>query len=98
VATAFLEWQNACVEAVRAVYDEVGDKVDDGKVRDVLSEKGLIKDKRAMPFVQAFKVGLFLFQVVWACLFNFLTPCFVETHGAVWCTDSVPSDAAVLGS
>jgi len=64
VATAFPEWQNACVEAVRAAYDEVGDKVDDGKVRDVLSEKGLIKDKRAMPFVQAFKVGVFLFQVV----------------------------------
>ena len=57
VATAFPEWQNTCVEAVKVAYDEVADKVDDGKVRDVLSEKGLIKDKRAMPFVQAFKVG-----------------------------------------
>jgi len=75
VATAFPEWQNACVEVVRAVYDEVGDKVDDGKVRDVLSEKGLIKNKRAMPFVQAFKVGVFIVQVVGACLFESFSDC-----------------------
>jgi len=55
VATAFPEWQNTCVDAVRAAWDEKVDKVDDGTVREVLTEKGLIKDKRAMPFVQAFK-------------------------------------------
>ncbi|KAF8064193.1 hypothetical protein FPV67DRAFT_1584778 [Lyophyllum atratum] len=55
VATAFPEWQDACVQAVKESYAEEADKVDDAKVRDLLTERGLIKDKRAMPFVQAFK-------------------------------------------
>ncbi|GLB44645.1 putative class-I aminoacyl-tRNA synthetase family protein [Lyophyllum shimeji] len=55
VATAFPEWQDVCVQAVKEAYAEEADKVDDAKVRDILTEKGLIKDKRAMPFVQAFK-------------------------------------------
>lgn len=56
VATAFPEWQDICVEAVKAAYQADADKVDDVKVRELLTEKGLIKDKRVMPFVQAFKV------------------------------------------
>ena len=68
VATAFPEWQNTCVEAVRAAYDEVADKVDNGKVRDVLSEKGLIKDKRAMPLCRPSRLVVL---ICGACLFNF---------------------------
>lgn len=61
VATAFPEWQDACVQAVKDAYVESADKVDDGKVREILTQRGLIKDKRAMPFVQLFKVrGLFI--------------------------------------
>ncbi|KAF8235841.1 leucyl-tRNA synthetase [Tricholoma matsutake] len=55
VATAFPEWQDVCVQAVQQAYVKEEDRVDDVKVREVLTEKGLIKDKRAMPFVQAFK-------------------------------------------
>ncbi|KAG6855427.1 hypothetical protein H0H87_003027 [Tephrocybe sp. NHM501043] len=55
VATTFPEWQDSCVEAVKEAYDEQTDKVDDAKVKTLLTERGLIKDKRAMPFVQAFK-------------------------------------------
>ncbi|KAG9311057.1 hypothetical protein JVU11DRAFT_8960 [Chiua virens] len=55
VATRFPEWQETCVQAVREAYSETEDKVDDVKVRAILTERGLIKDKRAMPFVQAFK-------------------------------------------
>ncbi|KAL1720389.1 hypothetical protein EV715DRAFT_262713 [Schizophyllum commune] len=55
VATSFPEWQDACVSAVQEAYDAAADKVDDAKVRALLTERGLIKDKRAMPFVQAFK-------------------------------------------
>ncbi|KAG6860497.1 hypothetical protein C0995_010483 [Termitomyces sp. Mi166 len=55
VATAFPEWQDTCVQAVKDAYDEQMDKVDDAKVKVMLMERGLIKDKRAMPFVQAFK-------------------------------------------
>ncbi|KAF9238326.1 hypothetical protein BU15DRAFT_88395 [Melanogaster broomeanus] len=55
MATRFPEWQDACVQAVKESYSEAEDKVDDVKVRAILIDKGLIKDKRVMPFVQAFK-------------------------------------------
>ncbi|KAH9929466.1 leucine-tRNA ligase [Fomitopsis serialis] len=55
VTTDFPEWQNQCVEAVKEAYVPEDDKVDDVKVRELLTKRGLIKDKRAMPFVQLFK-------------------------------------------
>lgn len=58
VATSFPEWQDVCVGIVQEAYDKEGDKVDDAKVKELLIQKGLIKDKRAMPFIQAFKVCL----------------------------------------
>jgi leucyl-tRNA synthetase len=63
VATTFPEWQDVCVQAVRESYVKEEDRVDDVKVREVLTEKGLIKDKRAMPFVQVFKVRWWPFFV-----------------------------------
>jgi leucyl-tRNA synthetase len=57
VANSFPEWQDSCVAIVKEAYAEEADKVDDAKVRQLLTERRLIKDKRAMPFVQAFKVG-----------------------------------------
>lgn len=56
VATRFPEWQEICVQAIRKAYSEAEDTVDDVRVRAILTERGLIKDKRVMPFVQAFKV------------------------------------------
>jgi len=56
VATRFPEWQETCVQAVKEAYSEAEDKVNDARVRAILTERGLIKDKRVMPFVQAFKV------------------------------------------
>ncbi|THH16229.1 hypothetical protein EW146_g4378 [Bondarzewia mesenterica] len=55
VATRFPEWQDACVQAVKEAWDAEKDKVDDAKVRELLTQRGLIKEKRAMPFVQLFK-------------------------------------------
>ncbi|KZT05237.1 leucine-tRNA ligase [Laetiporus sulphureus 93-53] len=55
VAATFPEWQNQCVRAVKEAYVAEADKVDDVKVRELLTQQGLIKDKRVMPFVQAFK-------------------------------------------
>lgn len=55
VATRFPESQDACVQAVQAAWDPAAARVDDARVRAVLIERGLIKDKRAMPFVQLFK-------------------------------------------
>ena len=57
VATQFPEWQDQCVEAVKRSYMKEEDKVDDAGVKRILTENGLIKDKRAMPFVQLFKVN-----------------------------------------
>ena len=59
VATSFPQWQDACVQIIKEAYSAAADKVDDAKVRTLLTEKGLIKDKRAMPFIQAFKVRAF---------------------------------------
>ena len=56
VATRFPEWQDACVQAVQAAWAPETARVDDAKVRALLMERGMIKDKRAMPFVQLFKV------------------------------------------
>lgn len=58
VATEFPEWQNECVDIVKQACGANGDKVDDSKVKDLLVEKKLIKDKRVMPFIQMFKVGI----------------------------------------
>ena len=58
VATEFPEWQDTCVDIVKQAYIADENKVDDSKVKNLLVEKGLIKDKRAMPFIQMFKVGI----------------------------------------
>ena len=68
VATGFPAWQDACVQIVKDVYDPETEKVDDAKVRDLLKDRGLIKDKKAMPFIQAFKVST---ASLWSTLFPF---------------------------
>ncbi len=50
------------MQIIKDSYDQERDKVDDVKIRDLLKERGLIKDKRAMPFVQEFKVSVFLYE------------------------------------
>ena len=60
VAKEFPEWQNVSVGVVKEAWDEKEDKVDDAVVRAKLVENGLIKDKRVMPFIQAFKVRFYL--------------------------------------
>ncbi|KAH7103714.1 leucyl-tRNA synthetase [Auriculariales sp. MPI-PUGE-AT-0066] len=55
VASAFPEWQDASVQLVQDHYDAATGAVDDGKIREGLAKAGLMKDKRVMPFVQAFK-------------------------------------------
>jgi len=57
-ASRFPEWQNEYVGSVKEAYDGETQKVDDAKVREVLQKKGLLKGKRAMLFVQLFKVNL----------------------------------------
>ncbi|OCH88938.1 leucine-tRNA ligase [Obba rivulosa] len=55
VATSFPTWQDQCVQIVQDAYAPKAGKVDDAKVKQLLTERGLIKDKRAMPFIQLFK-------------------------------------------
>lgn len=56
VASSYPAWQDQCVEAVKEAYAPEAGKVDDVKIRELLTKRGLIKDKRAMPFVQMIKV------------------------------------------
>ena len=97
VATTFPEWQDICVQIVKEAYSKVDDKVDDSKVKQLLSERELIKDKRPMPFIQAFKVCHILWQgivmkTIWADILLSIS----ETHVTVWCRNSFPPYIALL--
>ncbi|CAO3622167.1 unnamed protein product [Cunninghamella echinulata] len=52
VASKFPEWQEECIAALKANYDAATGKFDDVKVRQELGAKGLLKNKKTMPFVQ----------------------------------------------
>ena len=54
VARKFPEWQTACVAVVEELW-KAGEANDEAKLRKTLGDRGLLKDKKAMPFVQAFK-------------------------------------------
>jgi leucyl-tRNA synthetase len=49
-ATKFPEWQEACLLALKENYNNGA--FDDAKVREVLGAQGVLKNKKAMPFVQ----------------------------------------------
>ncbi|CAG8715087.1 13378_t:CDS:10 [Dentiscutata erythropus] len=55
VATSFPEWQDIVVEAIKQNFNEDTKSFDDIKIRENLSEKGILKNKKTMPFVQEFK-------------------------------------------
>ncbi|KAJ1674812.1 cytosolic leucyl tRNA synthetase [Spiromyces aspiralis] len=55
VAADFPEWQTVAVDAVKENYDADSDKFDDAAIRAALGKKGLLKDKKVMPFVQEIK-------------------------------------------
>ncbi|GAN02209.1 leucyl-tRNA synthetase [Mucor ambiguus] len=50
VATKFPEWQEACLAAMKANYAD--GQFDDVKIRQELGAQGILKNKKAMPFVQ----------------------------------------------
>ena len=100
VASRFPEWQNECIEAVKEAYDSETQKVDDVKVREGLQRKELLKDKRAMPFIQLFKVGsvnpsplfFFFFLVPKVNPFRQRT----ETNATIWSGGCVQATALIL--
>ncbi|GAA5852819.1 hypothetical protein JCM5353_007630 [Sporobolomyces roseus] len=53
VAKGFPEWQEVAVEIVKGAWD--GEKVDDKKCKEELTSKGLIKEKKYMPFIAQLK-------------------------------------------
>ena len=59
VASTFPQWQNVAVEIVQKSFDRERERVDDNEVKKILSAQQLMKDKRMMPFIQAFKVRLY---------------------------------------
>lgn len=83
VAKEFPEWQNVSVKVVQESYDEKEDKVDDAAVRAKLVENGLIKDKRVMPFIQAFKVRFSAFySVSFELIVDFISQKRMAQYGA----------------
>ena len=75
------------VQAIKDSYSVEMDKVDGIKVRATLTENGVIKDKRAMPSIQAFKVRFD--HTSWGQLVC------VETHVGNWRQQCVPSNVAI---
>jgi leucyl-tRNA synthetase len=60
ISKGFPEWQEQAVAMVKDAFDSDAGTVDDGKLRAVLADKGLAKDKKVNPFIATFKVR-FLF-------------------------------------
>lgn len=56
VATKYPDWQETCIEILKGATDMNTGVVDDAKVREEITKKGLIKDKKTMPFVMNIKV------------------------------------------
>lgn len=59
LATSFPQWQDACVEALQESYSADSNKIDNAKLKQILGSKGLMKEKRAMPFCMLFAVRCF---------------------------------------
>jgi leucyl-tRNA synthetase len=60
VATSYPEWQSKVMEALKAESDASqaeGRAIDDKNLRAALDKAGLLKDKKAMPFLQTMKVS-----------------------------------------
>lgn len=60
VARRFPDWQTACVGIIEELW-KAGAANDEARLRKALADKGLTKEKKAMPFVQAFKVRVLSF-------------------------------------
>ncbi|TIC23753.1 leucyl-tRNA synthetase [Wallemia mellicola] len=54
-AKSYPAWQEQCVNFATECWTESDKTFDDGKLKNILIEKGLIKDKRIMPFIQSLK-------------------------------------------
>jgi len=63
VARTFPAWQEDAVAVVRAAWNAAEHKVDDAQVKQALVERGLIKDKRYMPFIAQLKKRIALVGV-----------------------------------
>lgn len=57
VASKFPEWQETSIEIMKGATNLETGAVDDAKVREEITKKGLIKDKKIMPFVMNVKVS-----------------------------------------
>jgi leucyl-tRNA synthetase len=65
VARRFPEWQDAAVSAVKEAYDEKTETVDRAKLKEVIIQRDLIKDKRVMPFCVQFEVRSMPARLLW---------------------------------
>ena len=54
-AKSYPQWQEQGVEIAKECWNENEKKFDDAKVKNILIERNLIKDKKMMPFIQLFK-------------------------------------------
>jgi len=58
VAKEFPAWQQKCLEIIKGVYNAENRSIDRSKLKDAVSQAGLAKDKRAMPFCVNFQANI----------------------------------------
>lgn len=94
VASSFPPWQDQSVAIAQGAYDATTGTIDDAKVKDELSQLGLLKDKRVMPFIQMLKVRAFSSDPPILSPNQFSA---LETDCADRCGDDLPTAALLLG-
>ena len=56
IASGFPEWQENAVAVVKRAYNEATGVVDDSQIKDELTSRGMLSEKKLMPFIALFKV------------------------------------------
>lgn len=63
VASGFPEWQDNAVAVIKNAYNPATLAIDDAQIKEELTSKGYLKEKKMMPFVALFKVRCFFLSV-----------------------------------
>lgn len=57
IAKDFPEWQTQCIEGLKEVYNPTTGELNNAKLKEILGGRGVLKEKRAMPFCVMFAVS-----------------------------------------
>lgn len=85
VATTFPPWQDSCIAVIKDVLGSSAKELDDAKLKQGLAAKGLLKDKRVMPYVQIMKVRCPIHFNCFAAILDWISRFLFLVRGALPC-------------